>query len=178
MQGYINTLRKEVAATDIHLVQLKLGIFDFGTPAMSRALVSARDVGREELMGKFVREDAEAAVGVGSMVKGSPLRELYGGVFDAIVRERGRSGTMFVGRGSRSYDLVSGWVPAGVVGWMLKGMGGIGEREQQQRRRQQGQGQLRTDDEKVRFGGEGSSAEWKRVAREMGASGRVSAGED
>ena len=50
---------------------------------------------------------------------GSSLRELHNGVFDAIVRGKGRNGTMFLGRGSRTYDLVGKWVPNSVVGWMM-----------------------------------------------------------
>ncbi len=52
-------------------------------------------------------------------VKGSSLRELQNGVFDAIVREKGKGGTVFVGSGSWMYDFVGRWVPGGVVGWML-----------------------------------------------------------
>lgn len=51
--------------------------------------------------------------------KGQSLRELHNGVFDAIVRGKGRNGTIFVGRGARSYDLVGKWVPDGIVGWMM-----------------------------------------------------------
>lgn len=177
MQGYINTLPKEVRDTDIHIVQLKLGTFDLGVAPMSQALVSGRDVGREEsAQGKSAKEDGAAeAARFRPAVKGSSLRELHLGVFDAIVRERGRSGTMFVGRGSRTYDFVSRWVPAGVVGWMLKGVGGNEEQEQQQRRRRRQPG---TDDEKIPIERDGSSVEWEKVEREMGASAGGSAGGD
>lgn len=180
MQGYINTIRKEVAANDIHIVQLKLGTFDFGVAPVSRALVSARDVGREESgRGNFAREDAAvAAARVGPAVKGSPLRELYVGVFDGIVRERGRSGTIFVGRGSRTYDFISRWVPAGVVGWMLKGVGGKKEQEEQQQQWRRRWGELGTDEEKERVGRDSSSVEWERVEREMRARAGDSAGGD
>lgn len=180
MQEYINTLRKEVTANDIHIVQLKLGTFDFGVAPVSRALVSARDIGREEsASGKSAREDAAAATArVGPAVKGSPLRELYVGVFDGIVRERGRSGTIFVGRGSRTYDFISRWVPAGVVGWMLKGVGGKKEQEEHQQQWRRRWGDLRTDEEKERVGRDSSSVEWERVEREMRASAGDSAGGD
>lgn len=179
MQGYINTLPKEVAATDIRIVQLKLGMFDFGAALapMRRALVStARDVVREtSARAKIVREDAAAAAAarVGPAVEGSPLRELHVAVFDAIVRERGRSGTIFVGRGSRTYDFISRWVPAGVVGWMLKGVRN-NEEQQQQRRGER----LGTDDEKITVDRNGSSVEWDEVEREMGASAGGNASED
>lgn len=179
MQGYINTLRKEVTTNDIYIVQLKLGTFDFGVPPMSRALVPARD--EESGRGKFTREDAVAAAGVGPAVKGSPLRELHVGIFDAIVRERGRNGTMFVGRGSRAYDFISRYVPTGIVGLMLKGVGGNQEQQQQQPRqqwRQQSEEHAGTDDEKVRVGMNGSEVEWEGVEREVGASAGASAGGD
>ena len=146
MQGYIDTLRKEVAATDIHIMQLKLGTFDFDLAPMSRALVPAREIGHEEsAAGKVAREDDAAVAGIGSAVKGSPLRELHRGVFDAIISERGRSGTMYLGRGSRTYDYVSRWVPAGVVGWMLRGV--VENKEQERRRSWEQPG---TEDDKVR----------------------------
>ena len=168
MQGYIDTLRKEVAATDIHIVQLKLGTFDFDLAPMSRALVPARDIGGEEsTAGNVAREDSAAVAGTGPAVKGSPLRELHRGVFDAIISERGRSGTMFLGRGSRTYDYVSRWVPAGVVGWMLKGVGE--NKEQEQRWRRRSWEQRVAEDEKVRVGSDGSNVEWQRAEREKGA---------
>lgn len=123
---------------------------------------------------KFVRDAAAAAAArVGPAVKGSPLRELHVAVFDAIVRERGRSGTMFVGRGSRTYDFISRWVPAGVVGWMLKGV-----RKNEERQRQRWGEQLGTGDEKIPAGRNGSSVEWEEVEREMGASAGGNASED
>lgn len=123
---------------------------------------------------KFVRDAAAtAAARVGPAVKGSPLRELHVAVFDAIVRERGRSGTMFVGRGSRTYDFISRWVPAGVVGWMLKGV-----RKNEERQRQRWGEQLGTGDEKIPAGRNGSSVEWEEVEREMGASAGGNASED
>lgn len=53
-------------------------------------------------------------------VKGSSLRELQNGVFDAIVRGKGKGGTVFVGSGSWMYNFVGRCVPGGVVGWMLR----------------------------------------------------------
>ena len=51
--------------------------------------------------------------------RGSSLRKLHNGVFDAIERRRGAGSTVFLGRGSRTYDLVGRFVPEGVVGWMM-----------------------------------------------------------
>lgn len=122
LQGYIDTLRKESAAQDLHVVQLKLGNFDLGGTPLCRSLVSAPDPGMqgestlraESARGRFARDDARSRE-----VKGSPIRELHVGVFDAISRDRGCGGIMFVGRGSRLYAFVSSWVPGGLVGWML-----------------------------------------------------------
>jgi len=47
------------------------------------------------------------------------LKELHKCVFDAIAREKGPGGTVFVGRGSWIYHMVGRWAPRGVVGWML-----------------------------------------------------------
>ena len=52
-------------------------------------------------------------------MKGQSLRELHNGIFDAMVRGKGRNGTIFVGRGARSYDLVGRWIPDGIVGLMM-----------------------------------------------------------
>ena len=51
--------------------------------------------------------------------KGTSLRELHNSVFDAIVRGKGKNGTVFVGQGARVYDLVGKLVPGGIVGWMM-----------------------------------------------------------
>lgn len=49
--------------------------------------------------------------------KGSSLRELNDAVFDAMVR--GKGGTVRVGMGSKLYGFVGGWVPNGLVSWMM-----------------------------------------------------------
>ena len=52
--------------------------------------------------------------------KGSSLRELHNGVFDAITGRRGSNGgVIYLGKGSWAYDFVGTWVPRGVVGWMM-----------------------------------------------------------
>ena len=51
--------------------------------------------------------------------KGTSLRQLHNNVFDAIVREKGKNGTVFVGQGARVYDIVGKLVPGGIVGWMM-----------------------------------------------------------
>lgn len=51
--------------------------------------------------------------------RGTTLRQLHNGVFDAVARGAGSGGTIFLGRGSRTYDLVWRFVPDGIVGWMM-----------------------------------------------------------
>ena len=46
---------------------------------------------------------------------------MHNSIFDAITRGKGKNGTIFVGRGARTYDLAGRWIPDGLVGWMLGG---------------------------------------------------------
>lgn len=88
--------------------------------------------------------------------KGSSLRELHLEVFDAIVGKR--TGTVFVGKGSRVYDIVGQWVPEGMVGWML----GLRSRKQQQ----QPQKMPKKEERDAHARGEReaqSSREWEKV---------------
>ena len=50
-------------------------------------------------------------------VRGTHLRKVHDSIFDAL-RSR-RSSTWHVGRGSLVYDIIGGWLPSGVVGWMM-----------------------------------------------------------
>ncbi|KAL9099587.1 MAG: hypothetical protein Q9163_004931 [Psora crenata] len=109
LQQYVFTLRKELST--INIVQIQLGHFDFSpSTGDHQQLVRSQDTLRAELTRHRLGERSR---------KGSPLRELHNRVFDAIVRGKGRGGTVFVGRGSRTYYLVGKWVPPSIVGWML-----------------------------------------------------------
>lgn len=116
IQQYISTLRKEISSQDVSLVEVKLGHFNYETAqANHQQLVISQSSSRADAAERRVKQ-------LGVMkhaVKGSSLRLLQNGVFDAIVRGKGRNGTIFVGQGSRVYDLVGRWIPAGVIGWML-----------------------------------------------------------
>lgn len=114
MHSYIQTLRKELAAQSINVVQFKMGIFDYGDEQVERSLVPR---GYTEMLGEAAKQGDTGAARINS--KGSSLRELHNSLFDVIVRGKASGGTVFVGRGSRVYELVSKWVPAGVVAWML-----------------------------------------------------------
>ena len=125
VDAYIATLRKEIPSKDLNIVQLKLGSFAFGTSVSTeRQMVATAFTARadhpdwtaaaraqhlKEHLTKLTQERAS----------GSSPRELHNTVFDAIVRGKGRGGTVFVGRGAWTYDLIGRWVPGGVVGWMM-----------------------------------------------------------
>ncbi|CAD6564507.1 MAG: hypothetical protein ASARMPREDX12_002694 [Alectoria sarmentosa] len=115
LNQYISTLRREVQVQGVNVVQFRLGHFDFGpTLSDNQQLVPSQYSSRAE----FARRRLEQK-GVEKPMKGQSLRELHNGIFDAMVRGKGRNGTIFVGRGARIYDLVGKWAPDGIVGWML-----------------------------------------------------------
>ena len=101
-------------AQGVNVVHFRLGHFDYG-PALTdnQQLVQSQYSPRAG----FAKRRLEQK-GVEKTVKGQSLRELHNGIFDAIVRGRGRNGTIFAGRGARSYYFVGRWIPRGIVGWM------------------------------------------------------------
>ncbi|KAM0799283.1 hypothetical protein BDR22DRAFT_807571 [Usnea florida] len=111
---YISTLRQEVQVQGVNVVHFRLGHFDYG-PAVTdnQQLVLSQYSPRAG----FAKRRLEQK-GVEKPVKGQSLRELHNGIFDALVRGKGKNGTIFVGRGARSYHFVGRWVPRGIVGWM------------------------------------------------------------
>ncbi|KAF6240299.1 hypothetical protein HO173_001910 [Letharia columbiana] len=115
LNQYISTLRREVQVQGVNVVHFRLGHFDYG-PSLSdnQQLVPSQYSPRAE----FARRRLEQK-GLEKPAKGQSLRELHNGVFDAMARGKGRNGTIFVGRGARSYELVGRWVPDGIVGWMM-----------------------------------------------------------
>lgn len=115
LSQYISTLRREVQVQGVNVVQFRLGHFDYGaTLSSNQQLVPSQ----YSLRAEFARRRLEQK-GVEKSVRGQSLRELHNGLFDAMMRGKGRNGTIFVGRGARSYDLVGKWVPDGIVGWMI-----------------------------------------------------------
>lgn len=116
IQNYISTLRKEIRCQDVSVVDVKLGHFNYETaPGHQQQLV----LSQSSLRAEATKRRLEAPGVMKHPVKGSTLRVLHKGVFDAIVRGTGRNGTIFIGQGSRVYDLVGRWIPTGVIGWML-----------------------------------------------------------
>ena len=99
----------------VNVVHFRLGHFDYGAALSNhQQLVPIQ----YSLRAEFARRRLEQK-GVEKSVKGQSLRELHNGVFDAMMRGKGKNGTIFVGRGARSYDFVGKWVPDGIVGWMM-----------------------------------------------------------
>lgn len=136
LQKYIQTLRREVGTHGINVVQLQLGTFDYSSESGERSLITTREkmMKPEDLLDtesaparswdaaftfKYPNPRDMVARMSNARVSGSPLRVLHDGVFDVMKRRKGAGGTVFLGRGSRMYDLVSRWVPDGIVGWML-----------------------------------------------------------
>ena len=125
LDAHIATLRQEISHKDLNVVQLKLGSFDFGTSTSTeRQMVATANLARVEHPGwdaaaraKYLKEQFNKLRS--DRVKGSSLRELHNTVFDCIARGKGKAGTVFVGRGAWTYDVVGRWVPGGVVGWMM-----------------------------------------------------------
>lgn len=108
LDSYISTFRKESGAIgNINIVDFKLGALDYeSNPDALQMVVASRHDDR--------RSDS---VPEQKQVRGSPFRELHLEVFDAIVGKR--RGTVYVGRGSRTYDILGKVIPQGVAGWML-----------------------------------------------------------
>lgn len=118
MQSYISTLRKEVKHLGINIVQFKLGTFYDVRETVDKALVVRADCNRSPGASEKRLEDGPLVPA--EYPSQTSLRELHNSVFDAIVRGKGRGGTVFVGRGSRIYDWVSRWVPEGLIGHILE----------------------------------------------------------
>ncbi len=117
LQQYINTLRKETRGQDLNVVQFMLGNFDYGLAVDDdqQQLIISQHLS----VADATRQRLEKQGLVKKAAKGTSLRELHNDIFDSIVRGKGRNGTIFVGSGSRTYDLVGKWVPSGIVGWMM-----------------------------------------------------------
>lgn len=136
MERFISTLRKELATPgDLNIVHLKLGAFDDGSDrdAFKMALAlrheNSNDSGNHTTSPVPERKSA----------RGTPFRDLHLGVFDAIVGKR--RGTVYVGRGSRTYATLGRVMPDGLVGWMLglnTATEGVQSQERPEERRESG----------------------------------------
>ena len=117
VQQYISTLRKEVPSQHVNIAHFKLGNFDLGLANEDdqQQLV----LSQHRSIAGATRERLEEKGLLKKGARGNPLRQLHNDVFDAIVRGKGKNGTVFVGQGSRTYDLVGRWVPSDIIRWVL-----------------------------------------------------------
>ncbi|KAI4217194.1 MAG: hypothetical protein LQ351_000503 [Letrouitia transgressa] len=156
LNTYISTLRKELAGHPVNVTQFKLGAFDYRSDTDAHNMqVALRHSAGPQSSSVGASSGGEQWASAGG-AKGSSLRELHLEVFDAIVGKR--TGTVFVGKGSRVYDIVGQWVPEGMVGWML----GLRSRKQQQ----QPQKMPKKEERDAHARGEReaqSSREWEKV---------------
>ncbi|KAL9609714.1 MAG: hypothetical protein Q9167_005539 [Letrouitia subvulpina] len=117
LNTYISTLRKELAGQTVNVTQFKLGAFDYRSDSDAHNMqVALRHSVGPPSGSVGTSSSGEQWLSSGG-AKGSSLRELHLEVFDAIAGKR--TGTVFVGKGSRLYDIVGQWVPEGMLGWML-----------------------------------------------------------
>lgn len=152
MDKYISTIRKELSQSsgDTSIVQLKLGAFDNASDrdAFKLAVALRHDNHDEDSSNSVSPAEADQR-----RIRGTPLRELHLEVFDAIVGKR--KGTVYVGRGSRTYDLLGKAMPDGLVGWML----GLRTRREEAKQAK--------DSEEVK-GSRAGSPGWERVEQISG----------
>ncbi|KAI9868564.1 MAG: hypothetical protein M1830_005635 [Pleopsidium flavum] len=137
LDAFTSTLRAELAPANVPVISFKLGTFDCGAVGGRTHLQSSPEhATRADILSwpssvratyakNYVAQSSAGSTrgcinggGNGGGVKGSPLRELHNGVFDALTVKRPKN-VWHVGNGSLVYDVVGKWVPAGIVGWML-----------------------------------------------------------
>ena len=138
LDAWLQTLRSELAGTGVAVTHIKLGAFDFGTAIGAKQQLTLLSERRKFDEGSVLPDDPNPAPSwlrsfAGNYAKrgtkSSSLRELHDGVFDTVVG-RISSGTIFLGRGSLTYDVVGRWVPKGLIGWMMGYGAGMGAQEQ------------------------------------------------
>ncbi|KAL8864398.1 MAG: hypothetical protein Q9198_009889 [Flavoplaca austrocitrina] len=113
LDSYVSTMRKEAAAIgDINIVHLRLGALDYESDRNAHQMAVA--LRYDVCAAPTTRSDSAPE----RKVRGSPFRQLHLEVFDAIVGKR--RGTVYVGRGSRTYDILGKVIPQGIAGWMLR----------------------------------------------------------
>ena len=133
LTSYLTTLRTELPLS-ISLSHIRLGAFTpFTTPfsnvntalaRLKRLRSSSASSSEKSSSSPPTRRVGAAAVypqasttSSHPSTSSSTLRELHNGVFDTIVGRR--SGTIFLGRGARTYAYVGTFVPNQLVAWMM-----------------------------------------------------------
>ncbi|KAF1992157.1 DUF1776-domain-containing protein [Aulographum hederae CBS 113979] len=129
-QGFVASLARELGPRGVHVCEFRLGTFDQGS-LRGRAMPEDYEYGQsnpQRALGTWTLANGKALVEKKLKRvkgKGSAARELHHAVFDALtVRRPAR--VWHVGRGSMVYDVLGGWMPEGLVGWMM-GAGKVGE---------------------------------------------------
>ena len=124
LDGFIASLRGELATLGLHVCNIKMGAFEVtGNTQALQALgqsetFSWSGYARTLYAQNFLSQEQQIN-GLGSRRrKGTHLRELNNAVFDAISSTSPWS-TVRVGRGSIAYALLGSLVPPSLIRWML-----------------------------------------------------------
>ena len=136
LEAFTASLRTEVADSGVSISHFKLGNIDIPS-----------------LTAKQRRDGVPAP-----RLKATPQRRLHDAVFDALTTKR-PARTWYVGRGSRTYDVVGRWMPRGAVGWLLGAASTAGP----------GQRDLVVNDEALAeegLAGSQGSLSWEKVEQE------------
>lgn len=119
LEGFTYSLAGELRTNGINVCHLKLGNLDLssidGRQHVQKIPGTALRTWPASTRALYGRNFTAHSLG---SVKGSPPRELYNAVFDALVQRR-PSQIWRVGRGSMTYEMIGNWVPAAIVQWML-----------------------------------------------------------
>ncbi|CRG86462.1 hypothetical protein PISL3812_03468 [Talaromyces islandicus] len=142
LSGFATSLRQELrllqfangASCNIDVVEMRLGNLDLGSQYRVSQVTGTEILTwspqQRALYGQSYMSSIEqrpmASHGPGA-IRGSSARALYNAVFDSLApprkslfgKKKRRKPVVFVGRGSRSYDIIGQWVPSGIVGFML-----------------------------------------------------------
>ena len=129
LTSYVNTLRAELP-TSLPLTHIRLGSFNplslphnrLLTQALARLghLRSSSDSssGKSSTSSPHRRVTSQSKQqALASSTAYSGVKELHNGILDAVVGRR--TGTVFLGRGARTYAYVGAWVPSGLVARMM-----------------------------------------------------------
>lgn len=146
LEGFIDSLRSELATVGVHVCQLRLGSFDLASSGAANSQPLSRQLGnevlgwpshaREAYQENFLAQHGRAersgnrgfwfGLGRGASGRGSPLRELNNAVFDSL-SSSWPADAQRVGQGSSIYAAVGTLAPASLVRWMM-GMRSTGRR--------------------------------------------------
>ena len=126
LTSYFNTLRHELPAS-LPFTHIHLGSLSAVSAIADRLHVAMARISRYQSSSSSPSSNSssssrdvvsEARIQAQSSLTRSPaLREFHNGIFDAIVGKR--SGSVYLGRGARTYAFIGCWAPPGLVGWMM-----------------------------------------------------------